>query len=330
VKRREFVTLLGSSVAAWPLASRAQPSGPVRRIGVLTGLAEGDVETSQYIAAFRDALQDLGWRDGQNVRIDYRWAAGDPERIRSYAAEMARLAPDVIFVTSPTALSEMIQATGTIPIVFVQVADPVAGGYVASLANPGGNVTGFTSFEDTMASKWLELLSEMVPRLTKVAIFRNPAAFSASTYILNRLERGAQSLGVKLLAFDVRSASEIDQAFESIGRESPDGLIAMPDAIFTANREKIVALAAQLRLPAVYYYRYYAASGGLMSYGPNAADFYKRAASYVDRILKGAKPANLPVEQPTKFELVVNLKTARALGLVVPPGLLLRADEVIE
>lgn len=330
MKRREFITLLGSSIAAWPLASRAQQSDPMRRISVLTGLAESDLETSQYVTTFRNGLQDLGWRDGQNVHIDYRWAAGDTERIRSYAAEIVRLAPDVIFVSSPSVLSEMIQATRTIPIVFVQVADPVAGGYVASLANPGGNVTGFTSFEDTMAAKWLELLSEIVPRLTRVAIFRNPAASSASTYILSRLEHGAQSLGVKLMIFDVRNASEIDRAFELIGRESPDGLIAMPDAIFTANREKIVALAALHRLPAVYYYRYYASSGGLISYGPSVADFYKRAASYVDRILKGAKPANLPVQQPTKFELVVNLKTAKALGLAVPAGLLLRADEVIE
>jgi putative ABC transport system substrate-binding protein len=329
MRRREFIALFGAAVSVWPLVADAQQER-VRRLGVLTQFAESDREASQYIAEFRKELEAFGWRERQNLKIDYRWAAGDPARMRIYAAEIVELLPDAIFVGSPTGLSEIAQATRTIPIVFVQVADPVGGGFVKSLANPGGNVTGFTSFEETMSGKWLELLQEIVPQLTRVAVLRNPSTSSASTYILGGLETAARSSGIQLMMIDVRSGGEIRPAFEAFGRESPDGLLVLPDALFSADRETIIALAAQRRLPAVYYYRYYASSGGLLSYGPSAIDLYQRAASYVDRILRGAKPVNLPVQQPTKFELVINLKTATTLGLTVPATLLARADEVIE
>ncbi len=330
-RRREFIALIGGAAAAvWPLAVQAQQPNRMRRIGVLMGFAETDLDASQLIATFRKGLENLGWLEGHNLHIDYRWAAGDAERMRIYAAEIVQLAPEVIIVSSPSVLAATVKATRTIPIVFVQVTDPVAGGFVANLANPGGNVTGFTSFEKTMSAKWLELLKEIVPHATRVAVLRNPAAYSASTYILGGLETAARFSGIQLTIADVQTVSEIKQVFESYKHEPPDGLIAMPDAFFTVNRESIIALAALQRLPAVYYYRYYATSGGLMSYGPNTLDLYQRATSYVDRILKGAKPADLPVQQPTKFELLINLKTAKALGLTVPPSLLARADEVIE
>jgi len=330
LRRREFIALIGGAAVIWPLGTGAQQPERMRRLGVLMQFVENDREASDYIATFRKGLEAFGWREGQNLHIDYRWAAGDAARMRTYAAEIVELLPDVIFVASPTGLSEVAQATRTIPIVFVQVADPVGGGFVRSLANPGGNATGFTSFEETMSAKWLELLKEIVPQLTRVAVLRNPAPSSASTYILGGLETAARSSGIHLTMVDVHGVGEIKPAFETFDRDSPDGLVVLPDAIFSADRETIIALAALRRLPAVYYYRYYVSSGGLLSYGPSAVDLYQRAASYVDRILRGAKPANLPVQQPTKFELIINLKTAEALGLTVPPSLLARADEVIE
>jgi putative tryptophan/tyrosine transport system substrate-binding protein len=328
MRRRDFITLLGAATATWPLAAPAQER--MQRLGILTQFAENDSEASQYVATFRKSLEAFGWREGQNLHIDYRWAAGNAARMRTYAAEIVELLPDVIFVASPIGLLETTQATRNIPIVFVQVADPIGGGFVKSLANPGGNVTGFTSFEETMSAKWLELLREIVPQLTRVAVLRNPTTSSASTYILGGLVTAARTSGIELRMVDVRSADEIKPAFNTFERDSPDGLVVMPDAIFSADRETIISLAALRRLPTVYYYRYYASSGGLLSYGPSAIDLYHRAASYVDRILRGAKPDNLPVQQPTKFELVINLKTAETLGLTVPPSLLARADEVIE
>jgi putative tryptophan/tyrosine transport system substrate-binding protein len=328
MRRREFIALLGSAAVAWPLVAPAQER--MRRLAILTQFAENDSDASQYVTTFREGLEAFGWREGQNLHIDYRWAAGDAARMRTYAAEIVELLPDVIFVGSPTGLLETTQATRTIPIVFVQVADPVGGGFVKSLANPGGNVTGFTSFEETMSAKWLELLREIVPQLTRVAVLRNPATSSASTYILGGLETAARVSGIELTMVDVRSGDEINPAFNAFEHDPPDGLVVMPDALFSADRKTIIGLAALRRLPAVYYYRYYASSGGLLSYGPSADDLYRRAASYIDRILRGGKPENLPVQQPTKFELVINLKTAEALRLTVPPTLLARADEVIE
>src|SRR6266516_3719046 len=330
MRRRDFIRLLGAAAAVWPLAAHAQQLERMRRVGVLTQFAENDREASQYIATFRKGLEGFGWREGQHLQIDYRWADGDPAAMRTYAAEIVELLPDVIFVGSPTGLSEVAQATRTIPIVFVQVADPVGGGFVRSLANPGGNITGFTSFEETMSAKWLELLKEIVPQLTRVAVLRNPAPSSASTYILGGLETAARASGIQLTVVDVRSVGEINPAFATFERDSPDGLVVLPDALFSADRETIIELAALRRLPAIYYYRYYASSGGLLSYGPSEIDLYQRASSYVDRILRGAKPATLPVQQPTKFELVINLKTANTLGLTVPPSLLVRADEMID
>jgi putative ABC transport system substrate-binding protein len=330
LNRRAFMTLLGGAALMWPRAARAQQPARMQRIGILMGTAENDPEGQSRTAAFQQALQKLGWTDGRNVRIEFRWPAADPNRMRASAAELVGLTPDVIVVNSPPILAVLQQETRSLPIVFVQVSDPVGSGFVASLAHPGGNTTGFTTFEETVSAKWLELLKEAAPRMIRVAIIRNPATASASEYLMGALEAVAPSLGVKLTTVSTRDAAEIDRAFDAFAGESIDGLIVMPDPITLVHREQIVALAARHRLPAVYPFRYFATSGGLISYGPNPLDMWRRAALYVDRILKGAKPADLPVQNPTKFELVINLKTAKALGLEVPPTVLARADEVIE
>jgi putative ABC transport system substrate-binding protein len=327
MRRREFIAALGSA-AAWPIAARAQER--MRRIGVLMAIAESDPEAHSRVDALYQGLQTLGWTEGRNIRIDYRWAGPDPDRIGAFAAELVALAPDAILAHSPPVLAALQQKTRTIPVVFVQVADPITAGFVVSLAHPGGNITGFTSFEDTMSAKWLELLKAITPRITRVGIIRNPATASASAYIMPAIEAAAPSYGIQLVIADARDLAEIEHAFGTFVRESIDGFIVMPDVVFSAHRERIIALAAAHRLPAVYNYSYFATSGGLVSYGPDAVELYRRSASYIDRILKGEKPADLPIQQPTKFELVINLKTAKALGLEIPPTLLARADEVIE
>jgi ABC-type uncharacterized transport system substrate-binding protein len=329
MQRRAFITLLGGAVAAWPLAARAQQPERMRRIGVLMSLAADDSEGQARITAFVQGLQELGWTVGRNVRIDYRWAAGDAERIRRYAAELAALAPDVILAHGGAVIPSLLQATRTVPIVFTQTPDPVGAGFVNSLARPGGNVTGFTIFEYGISAKWLELLKEIAPRVTRAAVIRD-AAIASGTGQWGALQSVAPSFGIELSPVNMLDAGEIERAVAAFARSPNGGLILTGSTLAVVHRELIVGLAAQHKLPAVYYSRYFVTDGGLISYWPDSIDPHRRAASYVDRILKGEKPADLPVQAPTKYELVINLKTARALGLDVPPMLLARADEVIE
>jgi ABC-type uncharacterized transport system substrate-binding protein len=329
MKRREFIALLGSTAVARPLAARAQQRGRVRRIGALMALAADDPDAQVRVAAFAQGLQELGWTVGENVRIDYRWAASEADRIR-YAAELVALMPDVILATSGATVGALQQASQTVPIVFVTTIDPVGGGWVASLARPGGNATGFTSFEFSIGGKWLELLKEIAPRLTRVAVLRDPSVPAGSGGFA-AIQTVAPSFGVELTPVGVRDANEIKRDITAFAREPNGGLIMVgPPSSVVFHRDLIITLAAQHKLPAVYGPPFYVTSGGLMSYGPVASDQYRRAAGYVDRILKGEKPADLPVQAPTKYELAINLKTAKALGLEVPPTLLARADEVIE
>jgi ABC-type uncharacterized transport system substrate-binding protein len=327
--RREFISLLGGAAATWPLTARAQQAERVRRVGVLMHLAADDPEGQPRITAFEQGLRELGWAVGRNLRIDYRWAAGDPDRLRKYAAELAALAPDVILAGGGTPLVVALQqATATVPIVFVGVADPVGAGLVGSLARPGSNATGFTVYEYSISGKWLELLKEIAPRVTRAAVIRELAI--AGTGQLGAIQSVAPSLGVELFPIGVRDAGEIERAVMAFSRGSNGGLIVTGSPSTLVHRHQIITLAARHLLPAVYPYRYFVASGGLVSYGPDVIDQFRSAASYVDRILKGEKPADLPVQAPTKYELVVNAKTAKQLGLEIPPTLLARADEVIE
>jgi putative tryptophan/tyrosine transport system substrate-binding protein len=329
MKRREFITLLGSAAAAWPLAARSQQTDRMRRIGVLMNLAGDDAEGQARIAAFLQGLRQLGWTNGGNLRIDIRWGADDPDRGRRYAAELVALAPDVILASASPAVGTLLQATRTVPIVFTTVGDPVGGGFVESLARPGGNATGFMLFEYSISVKWLELLKEIAAYVRRAAVLRDPATASGAGQ-LGAIQSVAPSFGVELSPVGVRDAGEIERAITAFARETNGGLIVTGSALATVHRELIITLAARHKLPAVYYERVFAKSGGLISYGPDRVDPYRRAAGYVDRILRGEKPADLPVQAPTKYELVINLKTAKALGLDVPPTLLARADEVIE
>jgi putative tryptophan/tyrosine transport system substrate-binding protein len=329
MKRREFIALLVGATA-WPLAARAQQPGGMRRIGVLMASAADDSENQARMAAFLQGLAQLGWTDGRNVRIDARWATTNADDLRRHAAELAALAPDVLVAATGTAtLAPLLQATRTVPIVFVTVIDPVGAGFVASLARPGGNATGFTMLEYGLSGKWLELLKEIAPRMTRAAVLRDPAIASGIGQF-GAVQAVAPSLGVELTPVDVRDAPEIERAVTSFARSSNGGLIVTPSPLAARHRDLIITLAARHRLPAVYAWRYYVTDGGLISYGADPIDHYRRAAGYVDRILRGEKPADLPVQAPTKYELVINLKTAKTLGLEVPPTLLARADEVIE
>jgi putative ABC transport system substrate-binding protein len=328
MKRRNFITLLGG-VAAWPLAARADQGERVRRVGVLIAFDESDPEAQRYIKAFLQGLQELGWAHGRNVEIEYRWGAANLDRIRTYAAELVRLKPDVILAQTALVVAPLQRETSTVPIVFMQIVDPVESGFVASLARPGGNLTGFTPFEFSTATKWLELLKEIAPGVTRVATILNPVQ-SPQVKMLRAIETVAPSVGVLLTAAGVCDAAEIEPAIIAFAREPNGGLIVMPNPVTIGHRELIIALAARHRLPVVYAYRYFVADGGLISYGPHFVDQYRQAAGYVDRILKGEKPADLPVQAPTKYELAINLRTAKALGLEVPPMLLALADEVIE
>ena len=329
MKRREFIALLGGAAAAWPLAVRAQQPSQMRRIGMLTGFSSDDPGGQARLTAFAQGLQQLGWTVGRNVRIETRWGAGDAERYRRHAAELVALAPDVILVGGGSILAAVQNATRTVPIVFVSVTDPVGAGYVASLARPGANTTGFTLFEYGTSGKWLELLREIAPGVTRAAIMHDPS-ISSGTGQLAAIQAVAPSLGAELTPVDVRDASGIEHSIATFTPGSNCGLIVTISPLALRHRELIIALAAKHRLPAVYPWRVFVADGGLISYGPDDIDQYRRAASYVDRILKGEKPADLPVQAPTKYELVINLKTAKALGLTVPDSLLARADEVIE
>jgi putative tryptophan/tyrosine transport system substrate-binding protein len=328
IGRREFITLLGGA-AAWPLTARAQQREKMRRIGVLMNLAADDAEGQARLAAFLQGLQEASWAVGRNVRIDLRWSAGDADRFRKQAAELVALAPDVILASGTPAAAPLLQATRTVPIVFAQVVDPVGAGLVASLARPGGNATGFTAFEYGMSGKWVELLKEIAPGVTRVAVLRD-AATSSGIGMLGAIQSVASSFGMELTPVGVSDASEIERGITALARASNGGLIVTPVTLTIVHRDLIIALAARHQVPAVYGLRPFVTAGGLIAYGPNSIDPFRRAASYVDRILKGEKPADLPVQAPTKYELVINLKTARALGLEVPPMLLARADEVIE
>jgi ABC-type uncharacterized transport system substrate-binding protein len=327
VKRREFITLLGGT-AAWPLAARAQQSEPMRRIGALTGI--GDDERAQArFAVFVQALAQLGWIDGRNMRIDYRWGGGDIDKTRKHATELAADAPDVIFATGTPAVEQLLKATRAVPIVFALTLDPVGAGIVESLSQPGGNATGFLQFEYSLSGKWLELLKQIAPGVTRVAVLRDPA-ITAGIGQFAVMQSVAPSLGVEVVPISMQNAAEIERAVAAFARSSDRGLIVTASASAFVHRELLVALAARHKLPAVYFQRIYITGGGLVSYGADVVDQYRRAASYVDRILKGEKPADLPVQAPTRYELVLNLKTAKALGLTVPASLLARADEVIE
>jgi ABC-type uncharacterized transport system substrate-binding protein len=322
--RRVFIGMLGGA-AAWPAG--AQQGVPM--IGVLMPLAVDDPQGQARIAAFLQGLQQSGWSDGRNLRIDYRWAAGDHDRIRRYAVELVALAPDVILAMGTTSVGPLLQSTRTVPIVFAQVSDPVGAGFVDSLARPGGNATGFTSLEYGMGGKWLELLKQIMPGVTRAAIIRDPVISSGSGQF-GAVQAVAPSFGVEVSPVNVRDAGEIERVITAFARSSNGGLIVTTSAQAIGHRDLIITLAARHRIPAVYPYRLFAMDGGLISYGPDPVDLFRRAAGYVDRILKGEKPADLPVQQPTKVELVINLKTAKALGLDVPQTLLARADEVIE
>ena len=329
MRQRQFITMFGGAAVAWPLAARAHHSDRVRRIGVLMSIAEDDPEAQARVAALREGLEKLGWTDGHNLRIDYRWAAGDAARATEYASELVSLTPDVIVANSAPALKSLEKETRSIPIVFVQVLDPVASGLVANLARPGGNVTGFSVFEDTMAEKWLELLKEIAPQVTRVAAIFDPTLVGGRG-LLRAISAAARLFAVTPTEAGVRDANEIEGVIDSFAGEAGGSIIVLPGPVTSTHRNRIISLAAQHHLPAVYPYRFFATGGGLLSYGPDNIDLYRRAPSYVDRILKGEKPGDLPIQQPTKFELVINLKTAKALDLTVPLQLQQLADEVIE
>ena len=329
-RRREFITLLGLAAVAWPLAARAQQSDRMRRIGVLMNSAESDPTGQSYVRAFAQALRNLGWVEGKNLQIDWRWRAGDADQARKYAAELISFTPDLIFSSSTMNLAALHQVTHTIPIVFVQVSDPVAQGFVSSLAHPGGNVTGFSGFEFSIGSKWVDLLKQINPGLSRVVVIFNPETSPQSKLWLSSIEAGAQSLGVEVRAPPVYDTADIERVIADFSRQPNSGLIFPTDS-FTLSRAGLIAeLAARYRLPAIYPNREFVEAGGLMRYGYIDTDHFRQAAIYVDRILKGMKPADLPIQQATKFELVISLKAARALGVELPLSLLMRADEVIE
>jgi putative tryptophan/tyrosine transport system substrate-binding protein len=329
MRRREFITLIGGAAASWPLAARAQQSEPMRRIAVLMNRGADDAEGQASVAAFQQALQQLGWNDGGNVRLDIRWSHNDVDLDRKYAAELVALAPDVILAAGTLSVTALQRVTRTLPIVFVGVSDPVGAGVVDSLPRPGGNVTGFMIFEYSMSGKWLELLKQIAPSLTRAAVLRdsvNPAGIAQ----FGAIQATAQSLGVEVSPVSIRDAGEIERAVAAFAHSANGGLIVTPSAGTSVHQDLIITLAARHKLPAVYAFRANVTGAGLISYGPDLVGQYRPAAGYVDRILKGEKPADLPVQAPTKFELVVNLKTAKALGLTIPPNVLARADEVIE
>jgi putative ABC transport system substrate-binding protein len=328
MKRRDFITLLGGA-AALPLAANAQQSERMRRVGVHMGLGENDPEARMYIDAFVGRLGELGWSVGRNLRIDYRWTQGTAARIRSTAAELIALKPDVILTVGGSQVGPLQELSGDLPIVFVQVADPVGGGFVDSLSRPGRNATGFTVFDYSISGKWLELLKEIAPGVKRVALLRD-AANPSGTGLFGSLQSTAPSLGVDAVPIGLRDAGEIERGVTAFARTGDGGLIVAPNTLANVQRKLIIALAQKHHLPAVYPFGYYVSDGGLISYGPDSTDQYRQAASYVDRILKGEKPADLPVQNPVKFNLAINLKTAKALGLTVPPTLLALADDVIE
>jgi putative ABC transport system substrate-binding protein len=331
MQRREFIALIGGAAVAWPVAARGQRPERVRRIGILIPLAENDTEAQAEVAAFREALRRLGWISGRNARIDTRWAGSDARRIRTYAKELVGLHPDVILARTTAVTAALLKETRTIPIVFVGPSDPVGAGFAASMARPGGNATGFTNVEASLGGKWVEVLKEINPRIARIAVLFDPnTSPGGGSYYLRLVQDGARSIALQTIAIPVHDAAEIERAFETFSRAPNGALLVTPDVTTHNNRALIISLAARHRLPAVYAYPYYVTEGGLVAYGVNVIDLYRRAATYVDRILRGEKPEQLAVQAPIKFDLAINLKTAKALGLTVPPAMLARADEVIE
>ena len=328
MKRRAFITLLGGA-AAWPLAARAQQLEQMRRVSIIIGIAENDPEARSRVRAFQQGLRDAGWVEGRNIRIDSRFAAADPDRIKAQVADLIRLEPDVIVANGTPVLAALRQATSSIPIVFAVVNDPVGQGFISSLAHPGGNITGFTLIDFDMVGKWLAMLKDVAPNLSHVVLMFNPATSPYYDVYLRSFE-GTRSINVSVTAAPVRDLAEIESTIAALARDPGGGLIAAADAFISVNREPIMRSVEKHRVPAIYTFRQYVLEGGLMSYGPDATDIFRRSASYVDRILEGAKPADLPAQAPTKFELSVNLKTAKALGLTISDSFLLLADEVIE
>jgi len=330
IGRRDFIKVIAGAATAWPLAARGQQADRMRLIGVLMAYAESDPEGQAWVAAFRERLQKLGWAEGHNIRIATRWATPDVEAMQRFAKELVALQPDLILSQSTPTTAALLQHTRTIPIIFANIADPVGSGFVASFSRPGGNATGFVLFEPTMAGKWLELLKEIAPRVNRVAFLFNPATATYFEYYTTPFKAAAASFGVEAIAAPVHDRSELESVFAAQAHEPNGSLIVLPDSFLNAHSVEITSLAARYRLPAVYPYRLYTKVGGLLSYGNDVFDNYRRAAGYVDRILKGEKPGELPVQAPVKFELVLNLKIAKDLGLTLPPTLLARADEVIE
>jgi putative ABC transport system substrate-binding protein len=328
IGRRDFITLFGGA-AAWPLAARAQQSDRMRRVGLLMGYPEGDPEGQASAEAFLLRLQELGWTEGRDIQIDTRWAGADPNKARTFAKELVGMRPDVIVPSTNLVTAILQQETSSIPIVFVLVGDPVGSGFVASMARPGGNLTGFSVFEPAIGGKWLEIFKEIAPNISHVAFILHPET-PVNIGFLRAAEAAAPPLRIKIVPLGVHTVAEIERGITEFGREPNGGLVVAPHAVTVGNRDVIIGLAARYRLPAIYGPRHYATSGGLISYGPNPIDPFRQGASYVDRILKGARPGDLPAQFPTKYELVINLKTANALGLNVPPSLLARADEVLE
>jgi putative tryptophan/tyrosine transport system substrate-binding protein len=328
MRRREFISLLGGAAATWPFVARAQQPARIRRVGVLMNLSENDVEAQRLITAFREGLTQLGWVDGRNLRMDYRWAGGDIGRIRAFAKELVELSPDIIVAYATPSVVALQQQTHSVPIVFLSVTDPVGQGLVASLAHPGGNITGFSVFEFSLGTKWMDALKQIVPGLRRVITIFNPKTAPYYPLYLRAIEKAASSFDVEPLVIEVHDEADIERAISALAGEPNGGLIVMPDSFNMVHRRTIIAVVNQL--PAMYYFPFFATDGGLISYGPDEIDMFRRTAGYVDRILKGEKPANLPVQAPTKYALTINLKTAKALGLTVPFGLLNAADEVIE
>ena len=330
MRRRDFITLIGGAAASWPLAGRAQQPDGTRRIGALMGFAESDRDTQSGLAALRDELRKFGWTEGGNIQMEVRWAAGDVEAMKRFAKELVALQPDLIVTSSTPATAAMLRQTRTIPVIFVLVGDPVGSGFVTSLARPGGNVTGFTPIVGSLGGKWVEVLRDIAPRVNRVALVFNPPTAPFVEGYVNPFKAAAASLGVEAIVAPVSDMHELESLFTTQGREPNSGFVVMPDVFTIGHLAEIVSLAARWRIPAIYWSRSFTEGGGLISYGPYLPDEFRRSAPYVDRILKGAKPSDLPVQAPTSFELVINIKTAKALGLDVPLHLQQLANEVIE
>jgi len=330
MKRREFITLLGGTTVAWPLVARAQQPDLMRLVGVLMAYAESDSAAQSWLAAFRAALAKLGWTEGSNLRIELRWSAADPDKIRTFAKELVDLRPDAIFGVTTPVIAALARETKTIPIVFASVSDPIGSGFAANLAHPGGNITGFTVNDPAVGGKWVELLKEIAPRTVRGALLFNPATAVPIQFFMPSIQAAASSFAIEVSAAPVHAKDEIEGVIAAQARSPGGGLIVMPDVFNEPIRELIIALAARYSVPAIYYNRFFSEPGGLISYGELRVETFRLAAGYIDRILKGEKPADLPVQAPTKYELVVNLKTARALGITIPQSVLTRADAVIE